>query len=48
MEDLILQPAALDMIEVEAMTTAPADPGFFIFEEWCAVTEVQKSETLLY
>ena len=47
MEDLILQPTALDMLEVKATTTAAADPGFFIFEEWCAMTEVQKVEALL-
>ena len=47
MEDLVLQPAALDMLEVKATTTAPANSAFFIFEEWCAMTEVQKSETLL-
>ena len=47
MEDLILQPAALDLLEVEATTTGPADPEFFIFREWCAMTEVEQSAALL-
>ena len=31
MDDLILQPAALDILEVKATATATADPGFFYF-----------------
>ena len=47
MEDLILQPAALDLLEVKATTTGPADPEFYIFREWCAMTEVEQSASLL-
>ena len=32
MEELILQPAALDLLEVAAMAAGPADPGFYVFE----------------
>ena len=47
MDDLILQPAALDLVEVEATTMGPTDPGFFLFREWCAMTDVEQSATLL-
>ena len=47
MEDLILQPAALDLLEVGATATGPADPEFYIFREWCAMMEVERSAALL-
>ena len=47
MEGLMLQPTALDELEVETTTTAPADPSFYIYEAWCPMTEMQKTETLL-
>ena len=42
MEELILQPAALDDLEVEAIATAFADPNFCIFEEWCKMEVKEK------
>ena len=33
MEELILQPSALDDLEVKAIATVAADPNFFVFEE---------------
>ena len=47
MEDLILQPAALDLLEVAATATGPADPGYYIFREWCAMSEDKRSAALL-
>ena len=47
MEDLILQPAALDLLEVGPTVTGPADPEFCIFRKWCAMTEVERSAVLL-
>ena len=42
----MLQPAAPDELEVESTTTAPTDPSFYIYEAWCPMTEMQKTETL--
>ena len=47
MEDLLLQPAVLDLIEVEATTTSPMEPEFYIFREWYAMAEVERSVALL-
>ena len=35
------------MLKAESTATAPAEPSFFIFVEWCLMTELQKPETLL-
>ena len=43
----MLQPAALDELEVKLTAKTPADSSFFIFKEWCQMTELQKKETLL-
>ena len=42
MKGLIFHPAALDDLEIELMATAPTDPSYFIFEEWCQMTVLQK------
>ena len=47
MEGLMLQPAALDKLEGETTTTAPADPSFYIYKAWGPMTEMEKMETLL-
>ena len=47
MEDLALQPAALDFLEVTATATGPVDPGYYIFREWCTISEDDQSAALL-
>ena len=47
MEDLALQPAALDLLEVATTATAPADLEYHIFREWCAWSEDERSAALL-
>ena len=47
MEDIIYHPQALDKLEVESTATAAADPSYFMFEEWCTMTVLQKMETIL-
>ena len=47
MEDLILHPAALDLVEVGETATGPANPEFYIFREWCVMMEVERSAALL-
>ena len=47
MEDLILQPAALDLLEVAATATGPADSGYYISREWCAMLGDERSAALL-
>ena len=47
MEELALQPAALDLLEVATTITAPADPEYHIFREWCDWSVEQRSVALL-
>ena len=47
MEDLAIQPAALDLLEVATTATGPADPEYHIFREWCAWTTDERSAALL-
>ena len=42
----MLQPIALDELEVKATTTAPTDPSFYIYEAWSPMMETQKTESL--
>ena len=46
MEALMMQPLALDELEVESTTTAPTDPSFYSYEAWCPMTETQKTKSL--
>ena len=47
MEDLALQPAALDFLEVATIATGLTDPTYHIFKEWCAMSAGERSEALL-
>ena len=47
MEDLAIQPVALDLLEVATTATGPADPEYHIFREWCAWTADERSVALL-
>ena len=38
MGDLVLHPAALDLLEVATTATGPTDPTYHIFKEWCAMS----------
>ena len=46
MEALVLQPAALDALEVATTHTAPADPTYHIYQEWCNGTAAVRAELL--
>ena len=46
MEHLSLLPAALDLLKVAKIATAPADPDFHIFQEWCD-WQVEKHSAVL-
>ena len=46
MEELALVPAALDSLEVATTATAPADPDYHIYREWCNGTVEQRSTML--
>ena len=47
MEDLALQPAALDFLEIATTATGPTDPKYPLFKEWCAMSAEGRSEALL-
>ena len=47
MEALALSPAALDSLEVATTATIPAEPNFYIFQEWCNGTAAAQAELLL-
>mmetsp|Transcript_63177 Transcript_63177/g.70638 ORF Transcript_63177/g.70638 Transcript_63177/m.70638 type:complete len:113 (-) Transcript_63177:1156-1494(-) len=47
MEDLAIQPAVLDLLEVATTATGPADLEYHNFREWCAWLEDKRSATLL-
>ena len=47
MEDLALQPAALDFLEIATTATGPTDPKYHLFKEWCAMSSEDRSEALL-
>ena len=47
MEDLAIQPVALDLLEVATTATGPADPEYHIFREWCAWLADEQSAALL-
>ena len=47
MEELALLPAALDFLEVATTATAPVDPDYHIFREWCDWLVEKKSAALL-
>ena len=47
MENLAIQPAALDLLEVTTTAAGPADPEYHIFREWCAWTADERSAALL-
>ena len=47
MEDLALQPAALDFLEIATTATGPTDPKYPLFKEWCAMSSEDRSEALL-
>ena len=46
MEALALIPAALDALEVATTHTAPADPTYHIYQEWCDGTAAVRAELL--
>ena len=47
MEDLALDPAALDLLAVAATATGPTDPKYHIFKEWCAMSAEEREAALL-
>ena len=47
MEELALQPAALDSLELATTATSPADPEYHIFREWCDWLVEEQSAALL-
>ena len=47
MEQLALVPAALDSLGVATTATAPADPDYHIYREWCDGTAEKRSAMLL-
>ena len=48
MEALVLQPAALDALEVATTDTAPADPTYHIYQEWCDGTAAVRAELVFF
>ena len=46
MEALALIPAALDALKVATTHTAPADPIYHIYQEWCDGTAAVRAQLL--